>query len=108
MPRVCTICRHEKRTEVDEALVSGAPFRNVFGLLLQALERHYGCVSSGSGSPGERFNALAAGTPGVRCTVSSVGAAESRDAADLRAWVTAADAGLYKAKASGRNRVAAP
>ncbi len=50
---------------------------------------------------------VAAGTPGVRCTIS-VGAAESRDAADLRAWVTAADAGLYKAKASGRNRVAAP
>lgn len=58
----------------------------------------------------ERLRAAAeaaAGTSGGRCTIS-VGAAETGRAADLRSWVVAADAGLYKAKASGRNRVAAP
>jgi diguanylate cyclase len=46
-------------------------------------------------------------TSGVTCTIS-VGAAETGRAADLRAWVAEADAGLYAAKASGRNRVASP
>lgn len=43
----------------------------------------------------------------LKCTIS-VGAAETGRAADLRAWVAAADAGLYEAKGAGRNRVAAP
>lgn len=55
----------------------------------------------------ERLRAATEAVPrasGVRCTIS-VGAAEVGQAADLRAWIAAADAALYRAKASGRNRV---
>lgn len=29
MPQVCTICRHEKRSEIDEALLAGAAYRTI-------------------------------------------------------------------------------
>lgn len=43
MPRVCTICTHERRGEIDRALVGGTPYRDVsgrFGTSKSALERH--------------------------------------------------------------------
>src|SRR5215471_1235629 len=43
MPRTCTICRHEKRQEIDEALVAGEAFRNIakrFESSWQAVRRH--------------------------------------------------------------------
>src|SRR5690348_11102866 len=43
MPRTCTICRHEKLREIDEALVAGEAFRiiaNRFETSWQAIRRH--------------------------------------------------------------------
>ena len=43
MPRRCTVCDHPKRHGIDEALVSGAPYRSVakrFGLSESAVYRH--------------------------------------------------------------------
>jgi hypothetical protein len=43
MPRRCTVCGHPERHSIDEALVSGAPYRSVakrFGLSESAVYRH--------------------------------------------------------------------
>jgi transposase-like protein len=43
MPRRCTVCDHPQRHGIDEALVSGAPYRSVakrFGLSESAVYRH--------------------------------------------------------------------
>jgi len=43
MPPTCTICRHEKRQEIDQALLEGTPFRNIakrYGTSTTALFRH--------------------------------------------------------------------
>src|SRR5215213_10789700 len=43
MPRRCTVCDHPERHGIDEALVSGAPYRSVakrFGLSESAVYRH--------------------------------------------------------------------
>jgi hypothetical protein len=43
MPRRCTVCDHVERHGIDEALVSGAPYRSVakrFGLSESAVYRH--------------------------------------------------------------------
>jgi DNA-directed RNA polymerase subunit RPC12/RpoP len=43
MPRTCTVCRHEKRQEIDRALLVGRPLRNIaeeFGTSRMALCRH--------------------------------------------------------------------
>jgi DNA-binding transcriptional ArsR family regulator len=43
MPRVCTICAHPNRAEIDRALVAGEAFRNIaerFGTSATALTRH--------------------------------------------------------------------
>ena len=43
MPRRCTVCDHPQRHSIDEALVSGAPYRSVakrFGLSESAVYRH--------------------------------------------------------------------
>lgn len=43
MPRVCTICSHPKRAEIDAALVEGSVYRTIavrFGLSETALKRH--------------------------------------------------------------------
>jgi hypothetical protein len=43
MPLTCTICRHEKRNEIDEALLNGEPLRNIAkqnGTSVTALYRH--------------------------------------------------------------------
>jgi len=43
MPRRCTVCDHPERHSIDEALVSGAPYRSVakrFGLSESAVYRH--------------------------------------------------------------------
>jgi transposase-like protein len=43
MPRRCTVCDHPERHSIDEALVSGAPYRSVakrFGLSESAVFRH--------------------------------------------------------------------
>jgi transposase-like protein len=43
MPRRCTVCDHPGRHSIDEALVSGAPYRSVakrFGLSESAVYRH--------------------------------------------------------------------
>lgn len=43
MPRVCTICTHEKRGEIDAALLADEPYRHIaarFGTSTSALQRH--------------------------------------------------------------------
>ena len=43
MPRRCTVCDHPERRSIDEALVSGAPYRSVakrFGLSESSVYRH--------------------------------------------------------------------
>ena len=43
MPRTCTVCTHPVRSEVDEALLAGEPFRNIakrYGTSPTALFRH--------------------------------------------------------------------
>lgn len=43
MPRTCTICGHPERAAIDDALVSGAPLRNIaerFRVSTTALFRH--------------------------------------------------------------------
>lgn len=43
MPRTCTICNHEKRAEIDQALVNNEPLRNIaerYGTTPQTLLRH--------------------------------------------------------------------
>ena len=43
MPRRCTVCAHLQRQDIDELLVSGAPYRSVakrFGLSESAVYRH--------------------------------------------------------------------
>jgi hypothetical protein len=43
MPRVCTICTHQSRRAIEQALVAGEPFRNIasrFGTSTAALKRH--------------------------------------------------------------------
>ena len=43
MPRRCTVCDHPERHGIDEALVTGAPYRSVakrFGLSESAVYRH--------------------------------------------------------------------
>ena len=43
MPRVCSICTHSQRSEIDRALVEGATYRTIadrFGLSETALKRH--------------------------------------------------------------------
>ncbi len=44
MPRRCTICTHEKRTDIDQALVGRRPFRDIagqFDVSKSALVRHH-------------------------------------------------------------------
>jgi hypothetical protein len=43
MPRRCSVCNHPRRHSIDEALVSGGPYRSVakrFGLSESAVYRH--------------------------------------------------------------------
>ena len=43
MPRRCTVCDHRERHSIDQALVTGAPYRSVakrFGLSESAVYRH--------------------------------------------------------------------
>jgi hypothetical protein len=43
MPQTCTICRHEQRGEIDEALVARQSFRHIaarYGTSTGALQRH--------------------------------------------------------------------
>jgi transposase-like protein len=43
MPRTCTICAHEKRQEIDRAIVAGGSIRAIagrFGTSRMALQRH--------------------------------------------------------------------
>jgi hypothetical protein len=43
MPQTCTICRHERRDEIDRSLLDGEPFRNIAkrtGTSTTALCRH--------------------------------------------------------------------
>ena len=45
MPRICSICSHAERAEVDRAIVHGQPYRVIagrFGLSKSAVERHAG------------------------------------------------------------------
>ena len=43
MPRTCTICSHESRTDIDAALVAEEPYRHIatrYGTSTGALQRH--------------------------------------------------------------------
>ncbi len=44
-------------------------------------------------------------SPGLRCSVSVGIGSATRDLADARNWIERADAALYKAKTTGRNRI---
>src|SRR5215469_2732963 len=57
MPRTCTICRHEKRQGIDQALVSGEAFRIIakrFETSWQAVRRHKEHVSGAIVKAAER------------------------------------------------------
>ncbi len=44
MPRVCTICTHKNRADIDKALVARRPFRDIagqYGVSKSALLRHH-------------------------------------------------------------------
>ena len=46
--RVCTICTHQRRPEIDRALLAGEPLRNIaqrYGTSPAALHRHKGHVA---------------------------------------------------------------
>lgn len=43
MPRVCTVCSHPKRSDIDRALVDGIPYRTIakrYGASAAAVQRH--------------------------------------------------------------------
>lgn len=43
MPRVCTICRHDDRQKIEEAVLALRPYRNIaekYGLSMPAISRH--------------------------------------------------------------------
>src|SRR5262249_44706212 len=43
MPRVCTVCAHQSRQEIDAALTTGAPYRRIapqYGLTERSVRRH--------------------------------------------------------------------
>lgn len=43
MPPTCTICRHENRRDIEKALISGVPLRDLagrYGLSKSSLQRH--------------------------------------------------------------------
>ena len=43
MPRTCTICQHEARTAIEQAVVTGDSYRHIasqFGVSYKAVERH--------------------------------------------------------------------
>jgi len=43
MPRICTVCKHPRRPEIDGALLTGTSYRNIaehFGLSATAVFRH--------------------------------------------------------------------
>ncbi len=43
MPRVCTVCEHSKRQEINKLLVQGTPYRDIagrFSLSRSSLSRH--------------------------------------------------------------------
>ena len=43
MPRVCTICTHERRADIDSALLAEEPYRHIatrYGTSTGALQRH--------------------------------------------------------------------
>lgn len=43
MPRTCSVCTHEQRSEIDTALLEGEPYRHIaarFGTSTAALQRH--------------------------------------------------------------------
>jgi hypothetical protein len=50
MPPTCTICRHPQRSAIEEALLTGTPYRHIaarFGTSTGALQRHKaGCLSA--------------------------------------------------------------
>ncbi len=44
MPRVCTVCTHNERDDIDQALVARQPFRHIaaqYGVSTSALVRHH-------------------------------------------------------------------
>ncbi len=49
MPRVCTVCSHERRAAIDRALVEGRPIRRIaaeFGVAESSLHRHRGHIAA--------------------------------------------------------------
>jgi hypothetical protein len=48
MPNTCTICRHEKRAEIEDQLVRGVPFRSIgkaYQTTHATLNRHRSCIA---------------------------------------------------------------
>jgi transposase-like protein len=65
VPRVCTVCTHAKRAEIDAALLSGEPYRRVaqrYGTSATALHRHREHIPSQLVKAREVAEAVEAGT----------------------------------------------
>ena len=45
MPRLCSLCTHPERLDIDKAIIAGLPYRDIsgrFGVSKSAVERHAG------------------------------------------------------------------
>lgn len=65
MPRVCTVCTHPKRDEIDLALLEGQALRNIaerYGLSATALHRHKDHLPGRLAEAHEAHEAVSAGT----------------------------------------------
>lgn len=101
LKRVAAIL-HETVRDIDVPARYGG---DEFAVLLADVDEA-GAVDVGERLRRQISQQLFPGTPGLACTLS-IGVAEAMpEYTTLDAWVHAADAALYRAKAAGRNRVA--
>ncbi len=97
MPRVCTICTHKSRPEIDQTLIARRPFRDIagqYGVSKSALVRHHddhlpaALVKAQDATEAAQADALLAQVVDLRDKALAVlGKAEEAD--DLRAAVSA-------------------
>ncbi len=91
MPRTCTVCRHQARTEVDRALVQGEPHRRIakrWSLGEAAVQRHKAHIGAPvlaewSASQAEVYAGLADYTAGLERDARRI-AAEARAKGNAR------------------------
>lgn len=97
MPRVCTICTHKSRAEIDQALVARRPFRAIarqYGVSKDALIRHHddhlpaSLVKAQAASEAAQADALLAQVVDLRDKALGI-LSKAEVADDLRAAVSA-------------------